>query len=121
MYRSTYLDLGTSCRSVVSFTTRPLYPRERNSRNSLDRRLGGPQNRSGRGGEEKNLTILRKSNSHPSVVQPVASRYTDYTIYGISGNYKQKFNDCHKTISRSTIQIKLALTFNKRRILIHFN
>jgi hypothetical protein len=48
------LDLGTSWRWVVCFTSRPLYPRRKISRNPLDRRLGGLQNRSGRR-EEKNL------------------------------------------------------------------
>jgi hypothetical protein len=43
----------------------------------LDRRLGGPQNRSGGHGKEEFLDY-RDSNSDPSVVQPVASRYTDY-------------------------------------------
>jgi hypothetical protein len=31
---------------------RPLYPQEKNPWYPLDRRLGGPQSRSGRGGEE---------------------------------------------------------------------
>jgi hypothetical protein len=39
---------------VVSFTLRPLYPQGNSPWYPLDRRLGGPQNRSGRGGEEKN-------------------------------------------------------------------
>jgi hypothetical protein len=39
---------------VVSFTLRPLYPQGKSSWYPLDRRLGGPQSRSGRGGEEKN-------------------------------------------------------------------
>jgi hypothetical protein len=33
-----------------------------------------------RRGEEKILDLCRISNSDPSVVQPVASRYTDYAI-----------------------------------------
>jgi hypothetical protein len=41
----------------------------------LYRRLGGSQSRSGRRGEEKILDP-----TDPSVVQPVASRYTDYAI-----------------------------------------
>jgi hypothetical protein len=45
---------------------RPLYP--------LDRRLGEPQNRSGRNGEEKILYL--DSNSDPLVIQPIVSRYT---------------------------------------------
>jgi hypothetical protein len=60
------LDLGTSW-CVVSFTPRrlnPWYP--------LDKRLGGPQNRSGR--RRENYLPYRDSNSDPSVVQAVASR-----------------------------------------------
>jgi hypothetical protein len=48
-------DLGISWRLVVTFTPRPLYPRTKSPWYPLDRRLGGPQNRSGRLGEEKNL------------------------------------------------------------------
>jgi hypothetical protein len=39
---------------VVSFTPRPLYPQGKSPWYPLDRRLGGPQSRSGHGGEEKN-------------------------------------------------------------------
>jgi hypothetical protein len=46
--------LGTRRRWVVSFTPRPLYPHGKIPWYPLDRRLGGPQSRSGRGGEEKN-------------------------------------------------------------------
>jgi hypothetical protein len=37
---------------------RPLYPQRKNPWYPLNRRLGGPQNRSGRGGEEKNSQPL---------------------------------------------------------------
>jgi hypothetical protein len=50
-----FLDLGTSWRWVVTFTSRPLYPRGKNPLYPLDTRLGGPQSRSGRRGEEKIL------------------------------------------------------------------
>jgi hypothetical protein len=40
---------------VISFTPLPLYPRGKSPRYPLDRRLGGPQSRSGRRGEEKIL------------------------------------------------------------------
>jgi hypothetical protein len=40
----------------------------------LDRRLGGPQSRSGHYGEEKNLT---PAGNRTPVVQPIACRYTD--------------------------------------------
>jgi hypothetical protein len=59
----------------------------------LDRRLGGPQSRSGRGGGEKILDP-RDSNPHPSVVQPVASRYTDYVILDNSDMHVR--NVCQK-------------------------
>jgi hypothetical protein len=41
-------NLGARWRWVISFTSRPLHPWY-----PLDRRLGGPQNRTGCGGEEK--------------------------------------------------------------------
>jgi hypothetical protein len=40
----------------------------------LNRRLGGPQSRPGRGGEEKNFQLLPESNS--PITQPVAQRCT---------------------------------------------
>jgi hypothetical protein len=43
------------------------------------RTLGGPQSRSGRRGEESSW-LYRDSNSDPSVVQPLASHYTDWAI-----------------------------------------
>jgi hypothetical protein len=57
MYSSTFLDLGTSWRWVVSFTPRPFYPLGNSPRYPLDRRLGGPHSWSGRRGEEKILTL----------------------------------------------------------------
>jgi hypothetical protein len=47
------LNLGNRWRGVVSFTPWPLYPRGKRPRYPVDRRLGAPQNRAGRGGEEK--------------------------------------------------------------------
>jgi hypothetical protein len=58
---------------VVSSTRLPLHPRY-----PLDRRLGGPQNQSGLLGENSYPHL--DSNSNPSVVQRVASRYTDCAI-----------------------------------------
>jgi hypothetical protein len=70
-----FLTLGTSGQlhapAALSPGKEPPYP--------LDRRLSGPQSRSGRLGEEK-ILHYRDSNSDPSVVQSVASRYTDYAI-----------------------------------------
>jgi hypothetical protein len=47
------LNLGPTFES--SFTPRPLYPREKSPRYSLNRGLGGPHSRSGNFGEEINL------------------------------------------------------------------
>jgi hypothetical protein len=59
---------------VVNATLRPLYPRERDPVPILQE-AGWPQGRHGR---------VRKTSSPPGfdprTVQPVASRYTDYTI-----------------------------------------
>jgi hypothetical protein len=69
-----FLDLSTSWRWVVSFTPRPLYPRY-----PLYRRLGGPQSQSGWLEKWKFLT-LPGLELNPLVIQPIASRYTNYTI-----------------------------------------
>jgi hypothetical protein len=56
-YSSTIFGLGTRWRLVVRFTPLPLYPRGKSSSYSLDRRLGGHQNRSGPCGEQKHLAL----------------------------------------------------------------
>jgi hypothetical protein len=68
-YSSSFLDLGTRWRRVVSFTPLPLYPRKKSPRYPLDRRLGGLQSRSGRCGEEKNLALqgIEPEPSSPSL------------------------------------------------------
>jgi hypothetical protein len=74
------LNLGTRWRWMVSFTPRPLYPREKSPWYPLDRRLGGPKGRFGRGGENKNSLPL------PGIVQPVASHFNNRVIpFQISG------------------------------------
>jgi hypothetical protein len=55
MYNPHFLDLGSRWRWVVSITSRPLFYRLKNPRYPLDTRLGGPQSRCGRHGEEKIL------------------------------------------------------------------
>jgi hypothetical protein len=73
-YSSTILNHGTGWRWVVSFGPRPLYPRRKSPRYPSDKRLGGPQNRSGRCGGEKILHLPESSPGHP------ARRYTDWAI-----------------------------------------
>jgi hypothetical protein len=46
----------------------------------LDRRLGGPQSRSGRSGEEKNSQPL--PGLEPPIIRPIAQRYTT-ELYGL--------------------------------------
>jgi hypothetical protein len=53
MYNS-FFDLSTRWRWVVNFTSRPLYPQGKSPWYPLNRRLGGPQSRSGSVDEEKN-------------------------------------------------------------------
>jgi hypothetical protein len=68
------LDLGARWRCVVSFTPRPLYSQGKRPWYPLDRRLGRPQSRSGRGGEEKKSLTLPVL--EPLIMKPVAQRYT---------------------------------------------
>jgi hypothetical protein len=52
------LDLGTRWEWVISFMPPLLHPQGKSPPYPLYRRLGGPQNRSGRGGEVKNSKLL---------------------------------------------------------------
>jgi hypothetical protein len=76
----TFFDLGTRWRWIVSFTLRLLYPQGKRLWYPLDRRLGGPQSRSGRGGEEKVASPHLDSNFDHPIVQPVVSRYIDWAM-----------------------------------------
>jgi hypothetical protein len=53
---------------------RPPYPQGKSPCYPLDRRLGWPQSRSGRGGEEKNFQPL--PGLEPPITQPVVQRHT---------------------------------------------
>jgi hypothetical protein len=59
---------------VVSFTPQPLYRQGKSPCHSLDRRLGGSQSRSGRGGEEESYQLLPGLEN--PIIQPVAQSYT---------------------------------------------
>jgi hypothetical protein len=77
-------------------------PPGKSSRYPLDKRVGGPQSRSGRRGE--NSWPYRHSNSEPSVVEPVASRHTDWATSsdstGITSAVEEITTQFHKTLLR---------------------
>jgi len=84
---SRILDLGTRWRWVTSFTAQPLYPPGKNPWYPLDRRLGGSQDRSGRGGEEK---ISQSIAGHElPIVQP-AHYTTELSRLLLSSRFLQK-------------------------------
>jgi hypothetical protein len=62
---------------VVSFNPRPISPQGKRSRYPLDRRLCGPQSRSGLYGEQKNLA---PSGNRTPAVQIIDRRYADRVI-----------------------------------------
>jgi len=68
------LDLGTTWRRVVSFIPQSLYSQGKSPWYLLDRRLGGPQNRSGHCGEEKNSQPL--TGLKAPIIQPIAQGCT---------------------------------------------
>jgi hypothetical protein len=56
-YSSTFLDLDSRWRRVVSFVALPLYSRGKSSQQSVDKRLSQLQGRSGCCEVEKNLAL----------------------------------------------------------------
>jgi hypothetical protein len=79
---------------VVSFTPQPLYDREKSPRYPLDRRLGGPQSRSGLRGEEKILdptgtrTPTPRSSSPKPVAIPTALFWLQIGVYRLYKSIK---------------------------------
>jgi hypothetical protein len=71
---TTALDRGEWSASLQ----RLLYPQGKSARYPLDKRLSGPQSRSGHCGEEKNL--LPPPGNRTPVILPLAHRYTDWVI-----------------------------------------
>jgi hypothetical protein len=72
-----FLDLGTSSRWVINLTHRQLYSRGKRPRYTLDGWTSEPIWTIWR---RENSSSYWDSNSDPSVVQSVVSRYTDYAI-----------------------------------------
>jgi hypothetical protein len=89
------LDLCTRWMWAVSFTPGPLYPQGKSPRYPLNRRLGGPQSRSGRGGEEKNSQPL--PGFEAPIIQPVARRYTTELSGLCAVRSSEMLASCHIT------------------------
>jgi hypothetical protein len=68
-FSSTILDLGTRKGLLVSFTITQLYSHWKETRYPLDRRLGGPQRKSGRCGAGRNLLPVPGIEFWPSITQ----------------------------------------------------
>jgi hypothetical protein len=84
-----FLDLGTSWRWVVSFMPLPLYPRGKDLRHSLDRRLGGLQSPCGQYAEVK---ILDPTGSQIPTSQPTS-------ILSVTFKNTKAVSGCHPRIS----------------------
>jgi hypothetical protein len=105
-----FLDLDSSWRWVVSFTTQPLYPRGESPRYPLDRRLGGPQNRSGRRREEKILVLTETRTPTSTVVQP--ERYPGSWMPNVSILFYARV----KYYDRGTIEAQETVGYHVRTI-----
>jgi hypothetical protein len=102
------LDLDTRWKWVVSFTLRPLYPQGKSSCYSLDKRLGGPQSRSGRCGEEKNSQPL--PGLEHRIIQPVAQCYTTELSRLLKGNCRFKNQPIFLLSPIQNVKIKIYKT-----------
>jgi hypothetical protein len=76
------LNLGARWGWIVSFTLHPLFFRGNFPRYSMDRRLGGPQCRCGRGGEEKYSQPLPRV-EHQKIRKPF-EKFVDSPSYSES-------------------------------------
>jgi len=90
-----FFDLGTRCGWVVSFTPQPLYHLGKSPPYPLDRRLGGPQGRSGHDVEEKNFQpspgIEPRSSDRPShsqslpeLIPPASFHFLRYAVNSLA-------------------------------------
>jgi hypothetical protein len=87
---------------MISFTPRPPYPQGKNPCYPLDRRLGGLQSRSRRGGEEKNSQPL--PGLEPPIISAMPLRY--------AGSYEFIYEVPHKI--RKVCRWKLGRIYSLR-------
>jgi hypothetical protein len=86
-----FFKLGSRWRWAVSFTSRPLYPRRKILRYPLNKKLAGPQSRSGRFIDVKTLFSLpRIRTTIPRLPTAPRRNYTDYAIP--APKYGQKYD-----------------------------
>jgi hypothetical protein len=96
-----YRDLGTSWRWVVNFTPRPLYSRRKSSPVPIGQEVFRAPESFRPLWRSESSWAYRDSNSGPSVVQPVASRYTDCAVPSETRNCMTgMICTCHVIISR---------------------
>jgi hypothetical protein len=88
-----------------------LYPQGTNSWYPLDRRLGGPQSRSGRGGDEKNSMSCQDSNSRSS--SPYHSAISLTRIKSklfIFSTVRMENNDKCRRVQRTKVKISWRIS-----------
>jgi hypothetical protein len=101
-YSATILDVGTRWRRMVSIMTRPLYSRGKSPWYSFNRRLGGPQSRSGSCDVEKSLLPLPRIEPWPSSRQAVAMPTEPNNIWRKSTDYEAPHYSVSSTSSSSS-------------------
>jgi hypothetical protein len=93
---------------VVSFTTQSLYPRGKSPQYPLDRKLGGPQNRSGRRREDcaiwaLSLSLQNNNNNNNNIKPNVNISDTEDMNTVFTGVFTEAHHRIH---SQHTINIK---------------
>jgi hypothetical protein len=91
---------------VVSFMLRPLYSHRKRPWYPLDRRLGGPQSRSGRGGDYwSHLFFVLKFAQLPGRLENCSGLPLSRTPYQKMFRIKVVYGDCFNSSNGTDIQI----------------